>query len=314
MSTIVFEKIGEQNVHLLPPLYQVSFGKEISLNQVKNKFNTSFSGLSFVGFLALNQQNDAVAYYGVFPCLAKYQNKAYLVAQSGDTMTHPDHQGKGLFTQLAKKTYEYCKEVGIHLVFGFPNENSYPGFIKKLDWHHFDDMTAYHIKTSKLPIFRLKEQFALIARHFNNTKNRFTEHFKIEDAFMSSTTDYNHVSLEHSIDFVKYKQVHSPSFLIKIAEVKMWVKLSDKMFLLVGDVEKCSETQFVAAISQLKKYAAKMGFPHLRFHVSKNTWLENLLQKHAVKMANEYPVAGINLSNELPLEKCKFTMADNDTF
>jgi GNAT superfamily N-acetyltransferase len=49
-----------------------------------------------------------------------------------NTATHPDFQGKGLFTTLAKKTYENGAGQGFTAVFGVANGNSTPGFIRKL--------------------------------------------------------------------------------------------------------------------------------------------------------------------------------------
>jgi GNAT superfamily N-acetyltransferase len=49
-----------------------------------------------------------------------------------NTATHPDFQGKGLFTTLAQKTYESGAEQGFTAVFGVANGNSTPGFIRKL--------------------------------------------------------------------------------------------------------------------------------------------------------------------------------------
>jgi GNAT superfamily N-acetyltransferase len=58
----------------------------------------------------------------------------FMASYSQDTMTHPDFRRQGIFKDLANKTYNQCKAEGIDIVFGFPNENSHPGFVNKLDW------------------------------------------------------------------------------------------------------------------------------------------------------------------------------------
>jgi hypothetical protein len=55
-----------------------------------------------------------------------------------DTMIHPQYRNKGLFTLLAKNLYMSLPSQQIGLTFGFPNKNSYRGFIEKLSW---DDMS-----------------------------------------------------------------------------------------------------------------------------------------------------------------------------
>lgn len=49
-----------------------------------------------------------------------------------NTAVHPDYQGKGLFTKLANITYENAEILGYEFVIGVANQNSTPGFIKKL--------------------------------------------------------------------------------------------------------------------------------------------------------------------------------------
>lgn len=52
-----------------------------------------------------------------------------------NTATHPKHQGKGLFTQLASKTYELAASMGYEFVIGVANQNSTHGFLKKLGFY-----------------------------------------------------------------------------------------------------------------------------------------------------------------------------------
>ena len=52
-----------------------------------------------------------------------------------NTATHPQHQGKGLFTQLATRTYELGRTLGYKFVIGVANQNSTHGFLKKLGFY-----------------------------------------------------------------------------------------------------------------------------------------------------------------------------------
>lgn len=95
------------------------------------KYDTSCFGSEFIGYLAYHKQsNELVAYYGVFPVIVNHFGTPILAAQSGDTMTHPEHSKKGLFTYLAKKTYETAKDSGVKFIFGVPNNNSLRGLVK----------------------------------------------------------------------------------------------------------------------------------------------------------------------------------------
>jgi GNAT superfamily N-acetyltransferase len=50
-----------------------------------------------------------------------------------DTATHPDHQGRGIFTALTRHGLEAEREAGTDFVFNTPNDQSRPGYLK-LGW------------------------------------------------------------------------------------------------------------------------------------------------------------------------------------
>jgi GNAT superfamily N-acetyltransferase len=312
MTSYSFERLSAKNMQDLIPIYSDAFGIDVSLDFLRAKQNTSFTGFEHVGFIAYDDQNQPVAFYGVYPCLIEFQGKKYLVAQSGDTMTHSKHVGKGLFTKLAQKTYEYCKENGFHLVFGFPNENSFPGFIKRLGWSHFDNMTPYLIRVKCIPWIRLKNTFKLPQSLHDRWCNFILNRMKKGNPFKSSACAYEIPVVDHSSEFFVYK-TYAENYLINIYGINVWLKFDDT-FLFIGDIEKCNETDFKKTIKALKKIAFKMGLPHLRFQTSSSTEGERLFQKFGQPMQVNYPVGGINFSGEIPLEKLKFTGADNDTF
>lgn len=82
-----------------------------------------------------------------------YRCKGALVqaTRTQNVMVHPDYQGRGIFTQTLKKLTDYIYRQKVDLVVTFPNNNSLPVFIKKLDYHHVDDIYTY-----QLPIDSLK--------------------------------------------------------------------------------------------------------------------------------------------------------------
>ena len=78
--------------------------------------------------------DDLVGHYAVIPMpLVKGsgETNAYL---SMTTMVATTHRGCGLFGELAKATYAMALDCGVDFVMGFPNQNSLPGFKRKLQW------------------------------------------------------------------------------------------------------------------------------------------------------------------------------------
>src|SRR5687768_822241 len=51
-----------------------------------------------------------------------------------DTATHPEFQGKGIFSKLTKALLKDCEEKGIRLVYNTPNSQSLPGYLK-MGWN-----------------------------------------------------------------------------------------------------------------------------------------------------------------------------------
>ena len=51
-------------------------------------------------------------------------------AKPVDTVTHPDYQGRGIFTQLTRQACDVARTAGVQLLFNTPNRNSLPGYLK----------------------------------------------------------------------------------------------------------------------------------------------------------------------------------------
>lgn len=78
--------------------------------------------------------NAVVAIKSMTPKRMKILGEKVIGAETGDTFTHPDYQRQGIFTKL----FEVARENGIDgrmsFIYGTPNKNSLPGYIRKLDY------------------------------------------------------------------------------------------------------------------------------------------------------------------------------------
>lgn len=82
--------------------------------------------------------HKVAAIYTAMPVVFNIARRKKVALQSIDTITDAEHRGKGLFPKLAAKLYSDA-ENQFELVYGFPNENSAPGFFKKLKWVSFGE-------------------------------------------------------------------------------------------------------------------------------------------------------------------------------
>jgi Acetyltransferase (GNAT) domain len=78
--------------------------------------------------------NRPAALYAVFPVIFKSFGKKVNAVQSIDTITDVNYRGMGLFKKLAVDCYNNAKNDGMAFVYGFPNDQSAPGFFKSLGW------------------------------------------------------------------------------------------------------------------------------------------------------------------------------------
>jgi len=86
--------------------------------------------------VARSESDEVVGQYVVIPQNYIVDGETVSGSLSLNTLTHKDFRGQGLFTRMALETYASCKVRGLDLTLGFPNMQSYPGFVRKLGFSH----------------------------------------------------------------------------------------------------------------------------------------------------------------------------------
>jgi hypothetical protein len=79
------------------------------------------------------EEGAIIGSYSVSPVWLDCAGEARPTALSMTTMTHPAHNGKGIFKTLATSLYDRLA-AGYDLVWGFPNFNSHFAFANRLAW------------------------------------------------------------------------------------------------------------------------------------------------------------------------------------
>lgn len=82
------------------------------------------------------------AHYVTCPLEARIDGAVVRGLLSLNTATHPDYQGRGLFTRLAEAAYSLGADSGHGFVIGVANANSTPGFLRKLGFQHVGRLAA----------------------------------------------------------------------------------------------------------------------------------------------------------------------------
>ena len=114
-------------------LFVLVFGKELSAERWNWQYRDNHTGMITIT-LAEGEGGELAGQYALRPVRMKIGEKTCLGTLSLDTMVHPDYRRQGMFTKLATRMYEVVAEQGIPLTYGFPNRNSYRGFVHRLNW------------------------------------------------------------------------------------------------------------------------------------------------------------------------------------
>ncbi|HEY3249926.1 MAG TPA: GNAT family N-acetyltransferase [Ignavibacteria bacterium] len=300
-----FERLDENRLVDLQYLYKDAFLTDVSLEFLKKKYDTSAYGVRYAGYVAYDKTDSPAAYYGVFPLHVENKNQVILAAQSGDTMTHSAHRGKGLFYNLATQTYKLAEQIGIKFVYGFPNTNSFHGFMK-LKWTHDGNIKKYRIKVPALPASVFSGKSTAYQKYVNTV---LSNHISKKKYFENSLPHDEYIAVKHDEAYFRYKE-YSKKYILDIAGKCVYVKAEKS--LQIGDIERCSENEFFSILNKLKKIAFKIGIPIITFQVSPGIEYDRFLEKK-YNAEESVAIGYINFSN-LELNKLRFTFADFDTF
>jgi hypothetical protein len=200
---------------------------------------------------------------------------------------------------------------GIQVLFGFPNQNSLPGFVNKLDWQIGGNMECFIIPVKALPLERLANKFPFLKSLYNGfVKHQLKPCLLPRNGIRNSVIDEGYCGLQRDKDYLNYKTAYTSSFTIKVDTTQVWFKINDGMF--IGDID-LALNDLDNIIPHLQKIARKLGLKKIIFQADKRTVLHMLLKNHAQPIPS-FPIIIKNLGVDLPLNKMAFTFADIDIF
>lgn len=304
------KRLDKRNLADVAELHGIVYGKKAPANYFENKYNTAYTGAQFVGYIAYSNQNVPIAFYAVIPCFLNYNGRQVLSAQSADTMTNPNYRFKGLFVELSNITFRLCRQQGIALIFGFPNQNSYHGAVNKLGWQITETLNYFTIAASR---FSLE---GLAAKHpfFKNlyaayTRQVLKKHLLPQNGIANSLIAEGFAGVDRSAEYLAYK-TYSHTQVVKLGGATVWLKINNG--LTIGDIL-VNPNDFDATISELKTLARKLGLKQVVLQTSPASRLYTLLAKNYLPSPS-FPVLFQDLDSGLDLSCIKFAFADIDIF
>lgn len=210
-----FKLVDYDNLNELAEMFKLCFNLTPPENYFDWKFLNNPAGRA-IGFVAYHE-GEVAGFYGVIPEDFIAGGERTVIYQSMDTMTHPDYQRQGLFTGLAKKTYEHLIATdGDVFIIGFPGLTSHPGFVKKLGWR---DIVLIDYVFLHRTVFKAKNLFRKTSNLSFEKIDRFDESF---DAYFENKI-YSAAKILHRLDagFLNWRLADNPLFeyeLVKLSE------------------------------------------------------------------------------------------------
>lgn len=304
------ERLSKKNFEALDKLHNVVYRRPYPPGYFAKKYDTSYTGVEYIGYLAYNENGNPIAYYGVIPCFIRYQDQLILAAQSADAMTHPKYQFKGLFVQLANLTLDLCAEEGISLVFGFPNQTSLHTFLVRLKWQMTESMDCYIVPVSTISTEKMIRKLPFIGRKFKQYQQKILDKYLVQQkGIENSVFKDGFGGVNRNALYMNYKTYHD-SYVIRIDKALLWIRIKNN--LIIGDMD-CQQEDFDEVMRKLKKLAFRLGLAEIHFHTCHQTRLSTLFAERYEAVPSYY-VMFKSLGSHIPLDRLKFTFADQDIF
>src|SRR4030095_3720742 len=291
--------LSKDNLSDLALLYKEVYDAARPDGYFIKKYDTAYTGVEYVGFIAYDKENRPVAYYGVIPCFIQSGKEIILAAQSADTMTHPEHRYKGMFVKLSMMTFDLCRQLGIKLIFGFPNQNSYPAMIKHLGWTETEKMSRFTI-----PIGTIWNWMSLkiLKKHQDEVLNKLV---LLEPDIKNSAIEEGYTGVYRNEAYMRYKS-YTNTYVINMNSASLWIKVGNE--LTIGDII-LKENNRKYFFEEIKALAKKLNLTKISFHVSGGCNLYELFA-YNYKPIQSFPVLFKDFGSGLQLNKIKFTFAD----
>jgi len=301
------ERLTADNLPDVVRLHAIVYGQ--TPHHFEKKYDTAYTGRQYVGFIAYNAGRIPVGYYGVIPCFLQNGESLVLSAQSADTMTHPGYRYKGLFVELSNKCFDLCREEGIRIIFGFPNQNSYHGAINKLGWKMTETMDSFSIRVKTIPLESISHRLSFLKPVYRRYRDaRLKKYLAAKETVPNSVLADGYCGVWRGEEYLSYKTYHD-HLVIRINGSLLWIKAGTG--LVMGDM--MTSGNFEETIRGIRQLAMRLGVREAIFQVSTGTSLHAIFRGRFAATPS-FPVLFQDFNSGLLPERIKFTFADIDIF
>lgn len=302
------ERLNDSNIKDVKSLYEEIFGYHISMDVLTKKYDTSYTGIKHVTFLAYDGEKP-IAFYGSLPQRMNYNGESILAVFTCDSLTLPAYQRKGLHKMLALKAYELMRSEGVRFVYAFHSENTFYS-CKKLDWELAYSMKGFSIMVVNIPIAKAIRKIRPLAKYYDKYVRNFLKPFQIDSGQFQNSNANARLYQDYNDGFFGYK-CFSNNLIIELENVKFWVCITNRVS--VGDVNFESEQDLLKGIAKLKKLTFKIGLNEILFQTTIGTKIEKALSKNFTSFES-WKVGYYLFDKDIEIDQLRVNYSDFDTF
>lgn len=142
MDDFLMRLATEEDTEDVLSLMQACFGDREFLNKAWYKWFYFGCPTGFTrNYIAIDEAaRKVVGAYGWLPIRIKVNAQVVNGSLAINAMTHPDYQGKGLFTQMGRYCLSCEEAFRSRISLGVPNHQAYPGHVK-VGWKVYSDLS-----------------------------------------------------------------------------------------------------------------------------------------------------------------------------
>lgn len=307
----VFHPLGEENLRDVVFLFKSVVRKRVTTAYLRRKYLTPWGHGRMWGFIAYTEADKRpVAMAAALICLIRDGDRQIRAAQTMDTLTCAGHTGRGLMTELLRRTITTLKAQEVAVFFGFCNQNSRHAYVKKLGWQHLFNMECYLMPARTLPLEAISRRLRLdiLWRYFG--KKMLEKYKSPVRSFPNALTLEGFGGVLHDEAFFEYK-TFTFNHIVELGGMLCWIKAQGG--LLIGDVPFSPETDVDRLLQELRRLARRLGLRQVIFQVSPGTRLQQELSVRLRPRGSWAVVADAGESG-LELAALRFDYGDVDTF
>lgn len=293
------------------PLFREVFGLEVTEDFLLRKYTTPWTrdGL-FYGYMVLDPQGRARAHHTGIPCRFRFGDRLVLGAQSCDTMTAAELQGKGVFTLLGKTVDALLKESGFAFIFGFANDITVVAAPKKLGWRQLGVLSGYRLPVRTLPVARACRRLRFPWRAYLALVDFVLAPHRVGEPVPSSCVGEGHGGVERDEAFYGYR-CFSFNRRVRLGGVAAWLKVDAGLTL--GEIGPATEEQLLAMLRALRRRCFWLGIDTIWFHSSPGTPVEAVFARRFAGFRSWTTFVG-DFTAEVDVATIRLTAGDIDSF